>query len=291
VEALPETGDPFAHDAEKTLVVTADFARVEDLPAGWAPASEPYADAYQRRSAKLAIERKGPRTVYAFERTLHPREFERYDPWTAVRRELGDDELVARIEDEQPLSEEQSALVAEAVVRGLRATAQALADDTLAALYVDGDAALPASGRERASRAVAEALAGLTGIERVGGLLRAVLQRRDAERSGADAGEEVEQLEKDIRATLRTALAGALEREGLPLAARNAALGQLEWLLAASDQTADLGDEQLVVRVRMPGVVVGGNFDAKEEGAAVWRIAGMDLRDRTRVLRVVSVVE
>ena len=41
----------------------------------------------------------------------------------------------------------------------------------------------------------------------------------------------------------------------------------------------------------MPGVIVGGNFDRREEGRVVWEFKGEDLHDRSMILEVLSVVE
>jgi hypothetical protein len=67
--------------------------------------------------------------------------------------------------------------------------------------------------------------------------------------------------------------------------------GELEWLFTAHDHTDDLGDDTFHLRVRMPGTIVGGDYDAVEDGVAAWEFEGSTLRDRDRVLRVVSVVE
>ena len=101
-ERLPEKGEPLSREGDEVLAVEADFANVRELPALFAPPSEPYASAHFRRSTELSIERKNGRTVYVFERTLQAREFERYDAWSRMQPNLSD-ALVRKVEQQDAL--------------------------------------------------------------------------------------------------------------------------------------------------------------------------------------------
>lgn len=290
--ALPKSNDPLAPDGDKTLLVGAEFARAEDLPHGWAPAAEPFADAYQQRSARLSIERKGEKRVYVFERTLAAREFARYDTWTRMQRGL-DDAIVELLEHDRAreLDDAQRTLVVDSAVKELRGAALALGTDALASIYVEGDADLRASDHAACVSALGDALAVVVTRERIQDLLTGVMQRVHPDQGDDESAAKFNALERELRDALRRALGEGLARAGVPLRTRNAALGQLEWLFTSSDQTTDLADEGLIVRVRMPGNVVGGNFTRLEADEGVWEIPCRELRDRAHVLRIVSVVE
>src|SRR5260221_188934 len=107
----------------------------------------------------------------------------------------------------------------------------------------------------------------------------------------SDTEREVSTFEKELRETVRASFDRALQSVGTPTAARNAMRGELEWLFTAHDHTDDLGDDTLRFVVHMPGRVVSGNYDEADQGTASWKFGGDTIRDRDRVLRVVSVVE
>lgn len=288
--ALPAKGEPFSHESDEELAVAADFASVRELPAFFAPPSETYASAHLRRGTTLDIERKGGRTVYVFERTLHGREFERYDAWTRMKPGLGD-ELARKVEEQTELDAGDLEKLTQEGGLALRSGSRALAEDALAAIWIDGDASLTSAGRERCLTALDAALARVVTPQALHSILTGLLQHAASQLADETAGERLRQLERDVRDTLRSTLANALDTERTPRATRNAVLGQLESLLAGVDQTSDLADEHFVLRVRMPGVIVGGNYAKLEDGQAVFETRGLALRDRTHVLRVVSVVE
>ena len=72
---------------------------------------------------------------------------------------------------------------------------------------------------------------------------------------------------------------------------RNAVRERLEWNFSSHDQASDLSDEHFVVRVTMPGDVVGGNYAELEGRTAIWRFEGKALFGRAEHLEVISVVE
>lgn len=277
------------------LEVGARFPSVEDMPRWFAPEDEPYRTAYLERETHLSITHKGTRTVYDFERSFRAREFQRFDVWSLMKQEL-DEDVRKKVEDSQELTaEERTAVVSEAV-SALRKAANALVLDALGSLYTQGDASLPAQSTIRARSAIAGAVEGLVTHDRLGALLDLLIRtagKRDLEKKEDEArgGQELAELEREIRDTLRHELELSLQREGADVATRNAILGRLEWRFSACDQTSDLGDEKFEVWVKLPGTLVGGDYDDVDEGRAHWTFSGEDLRDRDRILRAISVVE
>lgn len=149
------------------------------------------------------------------------------------------------------------------------------------------DAAAVGLVRAGLERALAERITS----ERIRRILELVLLRPQAKEDVDEGERRLAELDLEVRETVRSELGKGLAARGLAVEAQNAIRAQLEWLLAAYDHTQDLGDERFVVLVRMPGAVVGGNFDSREGDAVRWSFEGDSLRDRPRVLRVVSVVE
>jgi len=286
----PESGGLLDREGDEVLCVTAEFARAADLPHFHAPRTDPYQTAYLRRDARLSIEHKGTRTVYVFERTLHGRTFERYDVWAQMKKVLRR-ELAQRVESGEVLDPGEIDTLARLGETALRQVARAQAEDALTSLWTDGRAELAVEGQLRVLAGLDAALERLVTAEELRAILSGLLDRARLERDQSASAERLVVLERELRETLRRTLTSALDAESVPLAARNAVLGQLESSITAVDQTGDLGDESFVTRVRMPGTIVGGNHLRLEEGAAVFEVAGLDLRDRTHVLRVVSVVE
>ncbi|MFO1011241.1 MAG: hypothetical protein U1F29_14345 [Planctomycetota bacterium] len=291
-KALFDRNDVLTRNGKTTLVVAADFASAEELPAGYAPASEPYADAYLQRSTHVSIDAKHGRRVYVFERELAPRTFARFDAWSRMRLEL-DETIVDAVEHDHAsqLDDAQRNTLALSAERHLREAAVAVAEDALGSLWTEGDASLSVAGRERCVEALRSSVAEVLRRERLNELVLALLHRVEPKIGDDEAAARFTAMEQSVRAALRSTLARELDREELAPAARNAVLGQLEWSFTAADQTNDLGDEALALRVRMPGAIVAGNHARVEDGCAVFELAGRDLRDRGVRLRVVSVVE
>jgi hypothetical protein len=275
---------------EMKLEVQADFASVKDWPRWFAPESEVYRNAYLERSASLKIESKNGRKVCTFERVLHAREFERFDVMAQLKKHLPA-ELMHRLEKDPQLSaEERVKLVHEAVV-AMRKTALAFLNDALTSVYTSGDASLPSSKTRRIEEVAQEGMAKVVSEERLTEVLDFEIPTEPRTQNDADDTRSAKTLERDIRSTLRSALAVALDREDVPTAMQNAIRGQLEWSLTAYDHTCDLSDESFEVTVHMPGLIVGGNADQASGATATWKFEGNSLQDRERVLRVVSVVE
>ncbi len=283
------SGEPLVGDAPE-LRVEADFGSVGELPAFFAPASEPYRSAGLERRTNLEVIRKGSRTVYVFTRVLGARRFADWSPSARIEAGL-DDELKDAFDKEQDLSDEQwqraSALVSDAYRRASTQLARA----ALAEVYVRGDANLSVEAYERIVAEVERSVAAVINEERLRALYAYL--RKTRPQPGEEHVRTPPELDLDrlAREAVRSALPTALAAAGVSDGIRNAVLERLEWNFTALDQTIDLGDEKLALRLALPGRIVDGNFDALEDGTAVWKIEGGDLHDRDVVLRAVSVVE
>lgn len=289
--ARSHTPSPTDREEALELAVDASFASVRDLPRFTAPESEPYRGAYLERTSDLRVETRGGKRVYTFERVYHGRDFARFDVWTNVERDLPKD-LYERLDGDGPLSAAERDQIVVATSARMVHGAMAFADDALLSLYTQGDASLSAASNARVHVAVERAVASTATEPRVRALLDALRPVDGADEDDEKGAAELTALERDVRATLRDALARALTAEGVSVAARNGVRGELEARLTAYDHTVDLSDEGFKLVVHMPGTIVGGNFDERaSDDTATFELDGEDLRDRDRVLRVVSVVE
>jgi len=286
-------------DERVELTVEGSFASVDALPRWTAPEDAPYRSAYLERRTALAVERKGGRTVYVFERTLAA-------PASAGRRiwhRVGDalpEELEAkldRIHREQRETPANALTPAEwetvaDVVRGeYGGGAEWLAREAVGALYTRGDASLSVERFERVVATTRQAVDARLSTDTIVALHRALLAHAADERED-DGPSPFRTFEDDLRRTLRESLGSSLAAEGLDPRKRNAVLGQLEWHLTALDHATDLGDEELTLRVHLPGRIVAGDYDRLgSDGEAVWTLDGSVLAERDVRLRAVSVLE
>jgi hypothetical protein len=287
--ALGEANKIIRPKDDLELHVRADFPSVEDLPHWLAPESEPFRTAYLERASDLRVERKGGRTVYVFERTYRGRTFERTDAMSRMKGTL-DKKLYEKVEGDAQLTDEERSQVVDSALEAMQHVAVAFASDALLPLYTQGDASLSPQAAERVLGSVREAIARVVVRERLERIIAGVLPPKGQAKSD-EAEADLGRLDKEVRETLRASFAQALETERMPGATRNALRGGLEWLFTARDHTEDLGDESFALLVHLPGTIVGGNYDEIDGGAAAWKLDGKTLRDRDRVLRVVSVVE
>jgi len=283
------SGQPLPKDNDGARM-TADFASVAALPAFWASPTEPYRSALLQRSSDLQVLRKGARTIYVFTRTLGARRFADWSPSARIEAGL-DDELRAALEAELELTPQQWERAVALVCSSYRDASRAVVRAALAGVYTRGEAGLPVDAfervLERTERAVAESITE-TRLRSLYALLRNASAKPDAEREEIPPELDLDRVAREaMRSALPTALADADLAEGV----RNAVLEGLEWSFTAIDQTGDLDDEKLQLRLQLPGRIVDGNFDALEEGAAVWTVEGKALHDREVVCRAVSVLE
>lgn len=286
---------PKEKDKELEFELAAEFASVAALPRTNAPLTDSYSTAYLARTSELRIERRGTRKLYTFERRYGAREYARFDAWSRMKRELPD-EIVRKIEraDEHGLelgtAEFESVLAAG--VTALHAATLAHLDDALLAEYAFGRAQLAPSAAADIRAHAERVLAGVADSFRLREVL-ALLCTPPKERQWARANAEEEAGAKlaAIEGELRAALRRAVSETTTFLDDRYAIQAQLEWSFTAFDQTNDLADETFTLRVHLPGTIVGGNYDKREDGAAVWEFKGEALQDREIVLRAVSIAE
>ncbi len=281
------TSSALAQD-ELTLAVRADFASANDVPRWLAPQAEPYPTAYLERATSLSIESKSGRRVYAFARVFHGRSFEAFSLWKALEQRMPDElqEKLDKLDEDGSVeitADERERLI-ELGTAIFMETSIPYARNALLSVYTAGDASLDPRAVSRVVDGVRDSLAAVVNRPRIASIVDRALAVEKVD-------DEIERLEADARASLRSSLDSALVAEGVPVATRNAIRGQLEWTFTAFDHTTDLGDEKFQVTVRMPGLVVGGNFDEQDGSSVIWRFDGEDLNDRDRVLRVVSVLD
>jgi len=277
-------------DEKAHLAVTARFASLADVPRFLAPESEPYRTALLERSAELEVRRAEGRTVYVLERIYHGR---RPMPSPIEQGwERLPDELRQRFEDKVPVTPAEMQMTARLIAECYGQTAEELVRGAIENHYVHGDASLSVGRLEPLLGEVRRAVSGVFTTARLAEVYERELAGERGEEPQEDAGALFERLERESREALRRAFDQGLTAGGVPEKARNAARYALEWMITAVDHTADLDDEKFTVRVRMPGIVVDGNHDAREAADTVrWAFEGKDLAGRDRVLRVVSVLE
>ncbi len=300
-DVAPDTGsaaarDALAADAEAwdgkvRLGAYATFASTADLPTTTAPASEPYASAFLRRTADLRVERRGDRDVYVFERVYHGRRGS-HPVWTGILEAIPE-ETVQAIEDREPLSDGQWDLIVRVFQREFGSAARAFARDSLLRVFTHGDASLTTDTHATIVADVEAAVAAELRERAIRELIQRSLDYDDAERRGEPVPETypLVAFEERLRETTRAALKQSLERNEVRPAIVNGVLERLEWNFTAREHTEDLGDESFRVRVAMPGTIVGGNFDALRSGHAVFEFDGQRLAYGDVRMKVVSVVE
>jgi len=270
---------------EVALAVRASFADAAELPRFFAPLDEPYRTALLERTTSLQVEGKGGRTVYTFERTFGARPF-----WPMLEGdEWLPDDVQETLDAKERLDREQVARVRTLLLEQMRSPrARSVVTTALLAIYTEGQASLSSAGHARTLARLDRALQDVLSLEHVQAFFDAVyLASRD---EGEELPDELD-LEELLRDAARATLESSLAAEGLPAEVRNAVRERLEWNFSSLDQADDLGDENFVVRVTMPGDVVGGNYDGLDGRTASWEFEGKTLFGNERQLRVVSVLE
>jgi hypothetical protein len=267
------------------LSVAATFDDAAELPGFFAPAGAPYRSALLERSTSLAVEGKGGRTVYRFERTFGARPF-----WPQLE---GDDwlpeDVREKLDAKERLSREQVAGVHALLIAHLtNPETMQVVSSPLTAIYTEGEASLSTAGYERTLAALHRAAREIVSLERIQALFDAVYVVAHDE--DAKMPDEVD-LEELLRDAARETIEASLTAEGLAPEVRNAVRERLEWNFSSYDQAEDLSDESFVLKVTMPGDVVGGNYLALDGRTASWTFDGGDLYSRELRLEVVSVVE
>ncbi len=271
------------------LEVEATFGDISQIPETFAPENEPYRDAYSTRSAALRIERRGGRRVYLLERVFHRRDYRNVTFAEWLQRNTPK-ELEEAVKDSKNLTDAQWNQLVKLVQDALVHTHRALVERTLVEIYVHSDSSLPTQEWKRIVDSVVEAALKPASAERLS-MIRRLSDERDRQPSHLKGENPFEELEEEMRARLREQLTSSLDSAGLPLKVRNAVLERLERHLTDMGHTDDLGDESFKIKVRMPGTIVGGNYDSVDGATASFSFQGEDLRDRDVRLQVVSVVD
>jgi hypothetical protein len=270
------------------LEVSGHFASAAALPELYAPAADPYASAFQRRSTRLDVRQVGASTLYSFERCFHQRDtlYRMADEWTERRLDDLPDGLKEH-DDDQPLDPAQWSILVQALRDSFEHAARMLVREAMAPAF-----GVPGSGlAPHAAQQIAEAAAAAGAAElRVEEFIEHD-RRRLAGEVPADSSEAIDAADRRARAAVRALLADRLDQEQVAWDVRNAILQRLEQLLVGWDQADDLRDETFELRVRMPGTVVGGNFQEQDGRTVSWTIRGEDLLKGDARLTVVSVLD
>lgn len=276
---------------ETPVAVQARFERVEDLPRHFGRAHDPYRDAGLERTSTFTTEHRSGRTLHRFVRVFGAR---RHRDWdfdarlqAVVPKDLRD-ELDASLESGEAMPAARLDVLIAGARQALREAARTQARAAVGAIFTESDAAFSLASRARVLDTVDAAVARAVPE----GLLRRLydellLAKEDPER---ELPGELD-LDLRVREVLRSSLAPALEREGLAAPLRHGVLERLEWCFSSADQSADLADESLVLRVGLPGTIVEGNYDRLEDGRAVWTRSGQDVFDADIELWALSVSE
>lgn len=272
-------GDP---QSERTLAAEADFPSVEALPARYADPGDPYADAYLERSASLRVLRRGPRTVYVLERTLHARPYGRQVFERMIEDDEHDDD-VERLERflDGSLPDKELEAVRKKVVGEHASYARAFVQEAFRGLFERGSAAVPAAAVEGLLARVEARVEALFALSR----LQALPREREALGAAWTA------LYASFRDALREEVARTLDEAGVAPQERNAVAFALEREFTVYDHTMDLADETFRVALTLPGELVNGNYDDADGSTAEWRVDGFALLTGDVTLRAISVVE
>jgi hypothetical protein len=269
------------------LALEADFSDVTQLPQYWAPPGEPYRSAGLSRTTELEVTCKGGRTIYVFTRVMGARRFADWSPSARIDAGL-DDEMRGILEARGDLSQEQWGRVTALVRAAYEDASRAVLRSALSGVYTRGAAELGVDDFEQVVERVALAVGRQISEPRLHTLYFLMRHPDDRQREDLPPQFDLDHLTREV---VRQEFPSALEDVGLAEGVRNAVLESLEWSFAALDQTTDLGDETIALRLTLPGRIVDGNFDALSDGRAVWKLDGSALHDRDVVLRAVSVVE
>ncbi len=282
------------------LAVEGRFASAAELPTTFAPESEPYATAFLERSTSLDVQTKSGRRVYVFERVYARRpELGTFLEGFDELEEQVPEAVMERIEDEMEgvpslpsMTDEDWDVVTRQIQVLFRESCKRILDETILGLYTLGDASLSVQATRRVREAVVESTVGFVTSDYLREVAERAREWKDADGRGEPVGPHpIEDIETDLRESLRDGLRAALDAESLDPSVRNAVLRTLEWHFASLDQTSDLDDEKFRLEVNMPGTIVGGNYATCTAGRAHFEFEGKVLREREVRLRVVSVLE
>ena len=264
-------------NVEDTWIARASYASAKDMPTSFAAPGDPFASrAHSFRTSVLIREENG-RTYYRFVRSYAARDWATYGYF---RRVCFPEEIQKLYEepDEIPdLSLADRQRLIGSIVRYQCMQMQLWADRALARIAPEAPSLVDAQLAVRAhiERHCREHLA----AEKVVG----VLSRPTSE---------VVTFAENAQQAMRKLI---VERAQQALALGAEKVRELEEALLLEQHdfevSHDLEDEDFVVRLKMPGRIVGSNADKRDGDTLVWAFHARDLRDRRHVLIATSVVE
>lgn len=264
------------------LSARAVFPAVADLPQFLAPRDASHRSAYLARETTHEVRELDDRRVHLFERTYGLRDHRRFDP-TARMESAASEELKAAMEENSVETfVDRWPEIVELMRAAMIDTAEDLTRDALHSIYTEGDANLALVNLE----SIADVVRGRAAL---------VVTKASVEEVGRffeenDIRLDPDDLEGDVFESVRRSLAGELPRLGVDEDAVMAVLAHLEGRRAAMRYDNDLVDDTFRVLLRLPGTIVGGNYDALDEtGRAIWDFKGSELLESRLRLHAVSV--
>ena len=244
-----------SEETEATLAVQAHFDSVGDLPSFFVPSEEPYRTAYLARETSLSIDRRPEGRLFVFQRIYRGFERGRLDP---LGQTALPEEIQQKLDAKEALTRIELGQVASLLAAEHERAAEALARDAMLGLFTEGD--LDPAELAGVLEEMRSASRSLITESRLGRLLEL------AQSDGDAAGKALQEMEQEWRDLLRKTLARSLSIRDVPETAQNAVQYALEWQFTAFDHASDVGDESFVLKVKMPGTIVSGNFARIEGG-------------------------
>lgn len=268
--------------SKRRLEVEREFARVEDMPSLWADPSDPYAEAFLRRSTSLDIREVDGKTVYFFERVFHAR------PYGLIimermleEEERGEHPLITKLKSGEMAEGDWPAL-SELAIEIQVPIARQFVLESFHAHYLRGTASIPAQTVEQILANVLERMKQVFGAARL-----RVLGSNNPDRDAVLWLAMWTEFRDIIRSEIETQLIDL----GLEPEERYAIQFELEREFTEYDHSQDLVLETFDVEVALPGEIVTGNFDRKEGATASWQIHASEILLGDVTLRAVSVLD
>lgn len=258
---------------EELFTAKAGFARVADIPRGFAQPGDRFAERALRFTTTLEMRQEGGFTYYRFERRYTPRRWADYAAFLrrAFPKEI--EELLGDLNRLARASMERKRQAVKAILLYEKLKLQHQAERATAALVKGRQ---PTDAQLAIRAAVHDYFTYRVSVDDLVELLWAT------EPKILKAANKITARAKEV----------VLEKATQELELDEAGRKQLEENLALEEHdlevSQDLEDEGFTVRVRMPGAVIGHNGDEAVADEVTFRFNGQDLRDRDVVLVATS---
>jgi len=260
---------------ESCLEAVAEFAKVGDIPASFAPKGAPLATAYLQAPIEFKTWKEKRDSFYEFRQTYKARSWARYDD--LLREEVGADllELLRRYDFEHLTPDEQAAVLESLARWQMRIIYSHL---ELALQKTAAEQKLPKEAVRKTLRAAADYLDGLVTFD----LVKKRMALPDKERAKLwenDLAKAREQVRKLVLTNLKVSPDSKTFRRFAEL---------LDLAEKEYEVTNDLGDDSFVVKVCMPGIITDTNAKEHTQNVATWKFRGAEFRDKDYTIYVKS---